>query len=66
MAGKGAGKGERIKAGGVACTCKLLTDGRAPAVTADGDKLVIGGQTISMQDGHLVLGKMAGPWEGAP
>jgi hypothetical protein len=66
MTGKGAGKGQTIEAAGVPYTVKLLTQGEPPDVRAEGAKLVIGEQTVTMEDGHLLLGKMAGPWEGEP
>jgi len=66
MTGPGAGAGTRVEVGGTTYSVKVLTRGAAPRPQAHGNKLVVGGQSVWMEDGHLVLAKMAGPWQGEP
>ncbi len=63
MTGPGADSGKSASAGGVTFQFKFIGGDATPK--AQGDKVVIGKQTISMQDGKLVFGTIAGPWEGA-
>ena len=66
MTGPGAAGGKLVaSAGGTKFSFLFLTTGSAPALTADGDKVVVGGQTVSMKDGRIVVGKMAGAWKPA-
>ena len=64
MTGPGAPGDKTVKAGGTRFSFTFLTTGAEPKPAADGDKVVIGGQTVTMKDGTFVLGKMAGPWTG--
>ena len=62
MTGPGAPGGKTVTAGGTTFSFRFLTSGAEPAPKAEGDKVVIGEQTVSMEQGNIVLGKMAGPW----
>jgi hypothetical protein len=64
MTGPGAPNDNAVTAGGTTFAFKFLSAGAEPKPAEQGDKVVVGGQTVSMQDGNLVLGKMAGPWTG--
>lgn len=64
MAGPGAGKGVSVDAGGASLSFLFLTAGAAPTPKAEGDKVVVGQQTVTVKDGNLVLGKMAEAWPG--
>jgi hypothetical protein len=57
----GAGEGTKVDAGGKSLTFKFLTGGSEPAPKAEGDKVVVGQQAVSVKDGKIVLGKMAPP-----
>jgi len=59
-----AGRGTKRGPCGPRFSFKFLTTGAEPKPKADGDKIVIGDQTVATEDGHIVLGKMAGPWDG--
>ena len=64
MTGPGAPAGTTVSAGGAKFSFKFLTAGTAPTPKAEGDKVVVGKQTVSFKDEKIVLGKMAGPWKG--
>ncbi len=64
MTGPGAGKGPTVEAGGTTYHFKFFTKGTAPTPKAQGDAVVIGKQTVTLKDGHLVLGQTSGPWTG--
>jgi hypothetical protein len=64
MTGPGAPGNATVSAGGKTFSLKFLTRGGAPTPKAQGDKVVVGGQTVSVEDGIIVLGKTAGPWRG--
>ena len=64
MAGPGAGEGTKVEVGGTVFALKFVTSGAEPDVRVQGDKIVVGKQTVAIEDGHLVLGHMAGAWEG--
>jgi len=61
MTGPGAEGHDKVEAGGRSYSLKFLTAGPEPTPRVEGDKLVIGDQTVSVRDGKLVLGKFAGP-----
>ncbi|HUT33153.1 MAG TPA: hypothetical protein VNE39_06730 [Planctomycetota bacterium] len=58
----GNAEGTKVELGGTMLTFKFLTAGPEPKPVVQGDKIVVGEQTVSLKDGALVLGKMAGPW----
>ncbi|MDP6523426.1 MAG: hypothetical protein QGH15_04315 [Kiritimatiellia bacterium] len=60
MTGPGAPSDNVTKAGGHAFSLRFLTKGNTPTPKAQGNKVVIGKQTVSMQEGKLVLGVFAG------
>lgn len=64
MTGPGAGKGTQVEVGGTTFSFLFLTSGAAPAPAAQGDKVVVGKQSVSIQDGNLTLGTMVAPWPG--
>ena len=64
MTGPGAPKENTVEAGPTRFSFKFLTAGGEPKPKVEGDKVVVGDQTVTMKDGHIVLGKMAGPWSG--
>ena len=61
MTGSGAPGEGTVSAGGRKFSFKFLTAGAAPRPKVEGDKIVIGTQTVSFKDGRIVLGKMARP-----
>ena len=63
MTGPGAPGGKTVTAGGTTFSFKFLTSSAEPAPRAEGDKVVIAEQTVSMEQGNIVLGRMAGPWQ---
>ena len=65
MTGPGAPDAKSVSAGGTKFAFLFLTGGEEPAPKSDGRKIVVGEQTVSIQDGNIVLGKMAGPWRSA-
>jgi hypothetical protein len=64
MTGPGAGKGTTVDAGGASFAFLFLCSGTPPVPKAEGARVAAGGQTVSFEDGRLVLGKMAAPWPG--
>lgn len=56
--------GKTVTAGGTTFHFKFLTTGREPEPQVRADSVVIGDQTVSMENGKLRLGKTAGPWAG--
>jgi hypothetical protein len=60
MAGTGA-QGTAVTAGAVSYSFRFLTSGAEPSPKAEGDKIVVGQQTVSLKDGNLVLERRAGP-----
>jgi hypothetical protein len=60
----GPAEGVKVDLGGTALTFKFLTACPEPKPQVQGDKVVVGDQTVSLKDGRIVLGKMAGPWKG--
>jgi hypothetical protein len=66
MTGPGAPGDAKIEAGGTAFSFLFLTSGAKPTPRAEGDKVVVGGQTVSFADGRIVLGKMEGPMPDKP
>jgi len=65
MTGPGAPRGNTVSAGGTTFSFKFVTTGAQPTPKAKGNQVVIGRQTVSVQGGNIVLGKMAGPWRPA-
>ncbi len=64
MIGPGAPGGTTVKLDETSVSLLFLDEGGAsPEAKVEGDKIVVGEQTISLEDGRLVLGKMAGPFE---
>ena len=55
MTGPGAGSGTKVTAGGTTFNFMFLTDGTAPSPAATGDKVVVGKQTVAVEDGNIVL-----------
>lgn len=65
MTGPGAPKGRQVKAGSVTYSVHFINPGDdSPDPKADGEKLVVGRQTVSVKDGQLVLENTAKPWTG--
>ena len=62
MTGPGAPGAKTISAGDTKFSFLFLSRGSEPAAKPSGDQVIVGGQTVSMKDGRIVLGKMAGPW----
>jgi len=56
---KGWDQGVQIEAGGRTYSLKFLHDGPAPSPRSEGDNVVVGQQTGTMQNGRLVLGTFA-------
>ena len=65
MTGPGAPRDGTVAAGGVTFSFRFLTAADAPKPAVDGEKVVVGGQTVAMKDGRIVLGKTAGAWRPA-
>ena len=65
MTGRGMPRGETVDAGGTTFALKFLTEDKTPEARVEDGKIVVGDQTVTLEDGHIVLSKMAGPWEGA-
>jgi len=66
LTGAGATGGQSVTAGGRTYWLKFLTDRAEPAVRVEGEKILVGKQTISFDKGRLVLGVTAGPWKPRP
>jgi hypothetical protein len=64
MAGPGAPSGESVAAGATTFSFKFLTAGEVPKPRAEGNRVLVGSQTVSLEDGRIVLGKTDGPWKG--
>ena len=62
MTGPGAPGDHTVQAGGTTFSLKFLTAGEEPKAAVLGGKVAVGRQTVSMQAGRIVLGKMAPPW----
>jgi len=62
MTGPGAPGDNTVQAGGTTFSLKFLTAGEEPKAAVLGGKVAVGRQTVSMQAGRIVLGKMAPPW----
>jgi len=56
----GAAEGTKVPLGGATLTFLFLSPGPPPKPQVVGDKVAIGGQTVTLEDGKLVLGKFAG------
>lgn len=52
-----------ITARGVGFSFKFSTTGEELKPGVEGDKILIGDQTVSIQDGKIVLARMAGIWQ---
>ena len=61
MTGPGARAGTKVTAEGAALNFLFLTAGTEPTPEVQGDRVLIGRQSVTIRDGHLVLGQMAGP-----
>jgi hypothetical protein len=64
ITGPGAPGDNAVTAGGTKFSFKFLSAGSPPTPKAEGDKVAVGGQTVSFKDGVIVLGKTSGPWQG--
>jgi len=60
MIGPGSDSGRKVEAGGRTYVLKFLHDGPEPSPRAEGEQVVVGKQTIVMEDGKLVLGTFGG------
>ena len=56
MTGPGAPKDNVLEAGGTAFSFLFLTKGEAPKPTAQGNKVAVGRQTVSLENRRIVLG----------
>lgn len=63
MTGPGAPRGNTVSLGGRQFSFLFLTAGQPPTPRPEGDKIVVVGQTVALQAGNILLGKMAGPWQ---
>ena len=57
----GSGAGTKVTAGGAALNFLFLTAGTEPTPEVKRDRVLIGRQSVTIRDGHLVLGQMAEP-----
>jgi hypothetical protein len=64
MAGPQAPNTNTVTADGVTYSFLFVGEGKPPKPTVNGGKITIGKQTVSMGDGRIVLGTMAGPFKG--
>ena len=55
----GNAEGQKLEVGGVTMTFKFLTSNTEPKPQVQGDKVVVGDQTVTIKDGSLILGTMA-------
>jgi hypothetical protein len=53
-----------VEAGGTRLAFLFLTAGQAPTPRADGERVRVGRQVVSVQDGNLVLHNIGKPWDG--
>lgn len=60
MTGPGA-QGSPVEAGGVTYSFKFLASGPDPSPKAEGDKVIVGQQTVFLKNGTLVLEKWTAP-----
>ncbi len=60
----GPADGHKFLLGEATITVKYLTSGKEPQAQLQGDRILVGEQTVSLKDGNIVLSKMAGPWKG--
>jgi len=65
MTGPGAPSGQTVTAGGGSFSFLMLTRGDPPTPKALATKVAVGAQTVALEGGSIVLGKMAGPWKPA-
>jgi hypothetical protein len=63
MTGPGAPGGDTVKAGGTDFSFLFLTTSDEPKPRVEGDKVVVGRQTVTLENGKIVLDQMAGPWK---
>jgi hypothetical protein len=63
MTGRGTPRGDTVEAGGTTFALKFLTEGKVPEPRVEDGKIVVGEQTVTLEDGHIVLSRMAGPWK---
>jgi len=61
MTGPGAPKDNVVEAGGAAFSFLFLTKGAAPKPAVQGSKITVGKQTISVENGRIVLGTRGSP-----
>jgi hypothetical protein len=61
MCGPGAGGGAEVQAGGSAFAFKFLGGQGAPPV-AEGDRVTVGGQSVTLSGGNIAFGRWAGDW----
>lgn len=57
----GKAEGTPVKLGNTTLTLKFIPGNAAPIPVVEGDKVVIGKQTVSLRDGNLVLGTATRP-----
>jgi hypothetical protein len=65
MAGPGSPGRDTASLGGTALSFLFLTKGEAPEPKVEGARIVVGEQTVALEGGNLVLGKIAAPWKPA-
>ena len=63
MTGPGVGAGTKVTAGGTTLDFLFLTAVTEPTPEVQGDQVLIGRQSVTIREGHLVLGQMAGLWQ---
>jgi hypothetical protein len=63
MTGPGAPGENTVTADGAKLSFLFLTTGSEPKPEVQGGKVVVGQQTVTLDRGRLVLGRMAGPWK---
>jgi hypothetical protein len=62
MTGPGAPDDQTATAGGTTFSFRFLGRESPPALKSEGNKVVVGRQTVSQKDRVIVLGTMAEPW----
>jgi hypothetical protein len=63
MTGPGAPDENTVKLGNTTYSFLILTDGKPPQPKVDDDVIIVGRQTIVIEDGKIHLGIMALPWD---
>jgi hypothetical protein len=60
----GPADGVKVRLGDVTLTFKFLTNGADPSPRVESDRVIVAGQSVTLQNGRIILGKTAGPVRG--